>query len=130
LPLRILIVDNNPNFRDALRKFLQARLDWVILGEASDGLEAVEKATELRPDVILMDITMPTLGGLEATRLIRERVPESGIVILSQHPFTMMGAAATKAGARAYVEKSQIWSALLPAVEAASMHEPSSGAAS
>jgi DNA-binding NarL/FixJ family response regulator len=122
--LRILIVDDNPHLRGALRKFLEKRPDWVIAGEASDGVEAVEKAAELKPDVILMDVTMPRLSGFTATRLIRGKAPQCEIVILSQHPFALMGDPARKAGARAYVEKSEMATALLPAIEAASRHEP------
>jgi DNA-binding NarL/FixJ family response regulator len=121
--LRILIVDDNDLIRNSLRQFLPTCGNWAICGEATDGIEAVEKAAELKPDVILMDITMPRLNGLEATRLIREKVPQCEVVVLSQYPAHVFGAFAISAGAQAYVEKSKIATALCPAVEAASRHE-------
>jgi DNA-binding NarL/FixJ family response regulator len=129
MALRILIVDDNRAVRAALRDFVRTCDHWTVCGEAADGLEGVEKAAELRPDVVLMDVTMPKLNGLEATRLIREKVPQSEVVVLSQNPSREFKPAAIKAGARSYVEKSEIAAILFAAVEAASRHEPFPGAA-
>jgi DNA-binding NarL/FixJ family response regulator len=123
LSLRILIVDDNEHLRAGLRQFLQICDDLMVCGEAVDGVEAVEKAIELKPDVILMDVTMPRLNSLEATRLIREKVPQSEVVILSQHSAQSLEQVAIKAGALACVEKSEIATALCAAVEAAGRHQ-------
>jgi DNA-binding NarL/FixJ family response regulator len=121
--LRILIVDDNGMVRAALREFMRMCDGWIVCGEAADGMEAVEKAAALEPDIILMDVTMPKLNGLEATRIIRKKVSQSEVVILSQNPSDVFEQVAINAGARAYVEKSEIATALLPAIEAASRHE-------
>lgn len=123
MDVRILIVDDNELVRAALREFVGTCDHWTVCGEAADGIEGVEKAADLKPDVVLMDVTMPKLNGLEATRLIREKVPQSEVVILSQNPSRMFKPGAMKAGARAYVEKSEIGAMLCAAVEAASRHE-------
>ena len=78
---RILIVDDHDAIRRGLTSLLSARSDWEICGEAKDGLEAVEKAKNLRPDLVLMDISMPRMDGLEATRILRKdlnNVPHQG----------------------------------------------------
>jgi DNA-binding NarL/FixJ family response regulator len=108
--LKILIADDNETIRAALRKCVLTcnREGWAVCGEAADGVEAVEKTAQLKPDVVLMDITMPRMNGLDATRIIREKVPESEVVVLSQNPAAACEPLAIKAGARAYVEKSQI----------------------
>src|SRR3972149_1365666 len=80
--MRVLLADDHPLFRDGVRSLLQAR-GVEIVGEAGDGQEALEEALRLRPDVILMDISMPRMDGLEATRLIKARLPEVKIVILT-----------------------------------------------
>src|SRR2546430_3268188 len=83
--LCILIVDDYETVRGGVRSLLSSRRDWVVCGEAEDGLEAVEKAKSLRPDVVLMDISMPRMNGVEATRIIRREVPESKVIIVSQN---------------------------------------------
>src|SRR5215831_13141788 len=73
---RILLVDDFAPWRDQLRSLLEARTDWRIIGEASDGREAVEKATEMQPDIVLLDVGMPSLNGIEAAKII-QRCPKS-----------------------------------------------------
>src|ERR1035441_7079157 len=83
--LRILIVDDNPTVLQGVRSLLSSRTEWLVCGEARDGVEAVEKAKTLRPDVVLMDIAMPRMDGLQATRIIRREVPDSEVVLVSQN---------------------------------------------
>src|ERR1700689_1685257 len=116
-PLRILIADDVPVVRSSIRALLQPHEDWIICGEAADGTEAVEMAGELKPDVILLDISMPKLDGLAALPLIREKSPNSQIVILTLHESLETARIASKAGAAAYVCKS-LSNALLPTIEA------------
>ncbi len=117
---RILIVDDHEIFRRGLRSLLESRPEFEILGEAADGLQAVEKASQLKPDLIVMDVSMPQLDGLQATRQIRKKLPETKILILSQHDTSHMLSAALEAGANGYVTKSQVSRCLLSALEAVS----------
>lgn len=116
--MRILIADDHELMRRGLCSLLGSRSGWKVCGEAKNGLEALEKAKELRPDVILLDITMPELNGLDAARQIRRDYPQMVIVILSQHEPKAMSARALEAGAREYVSKSDVASGLLAALEA------------
>ena len=122
MALRIMIVDDHPVVRRGLRTLLEVQEGWEIVEEAADGLEAVEKADRLTPDVILLDISMPRMNGLEACRLIRKTVPGSDILIVTQHDSPQMMREAMEAGARGYVVKSNAGRDLLAAVEAASQH--------
>src|SRR4051812_9921809 len=116
--MRILIADDHELVRRGLRSLLASRTGWNVCGEAKDGLEAVEKAKQLHPDVVLLDITMPELNGLDAARIIRRDDPAMEIVILSQHDPREMTAPALQAGAREYISKSDVASGLLVALEA------------
>jgi PAS domain S-box-containing protein len=88
-----------------------------VCGEAADGLEAIEKAKELHPDLILMDLSMPRMGGVEATRIIRREIPDSNVIIVSQNDPSVVRQQAREVGARAYVAKTDIARDLLPAIE-------------
>src|SRR5260370_40460250 len=115
--LRLFIVDDHETVRRGVRALLSSRRDWVVCGEAGDGFEAVEKAKSLRPDVVLMDISMPRMDGVEATRIIRREVPESKIIIVSQNDPIVASSQAAEIDAGGYVNKADLARDLLPAVE-------------
>ena len=115
--VRILIVDDHEIFRRGLRSLLESRADWEVCGEATDGRDAVDKAKQLQPDVIVLDITMPRLNGLDAVGLIRKEVPTAKVVILSQHQPALMKQVALTAGAGAYVTKSEVSRELMAAID-------------
>ncbi|MGH9738788.1 MAG: response regulator [Candidatus Acidiferrales bacterium] len=92
--------------------------------EASDGRDAVEKAIELRPDVVLVDISMPELNGLEVARCIHERLPQSEILIVTEHDLRFLAHVPPQPGVRGYVVKSRFGRDLVSAVDAASKHRP------
>jgi DNA-binding NarL/FixJ family response regulator len=117
--LRILIADDHPGVRRSLRSLVQSHIEWEVCGEAADGRDAVEEAKRLKPDIILLDVSMPRMNGIEATSLIRKEVPQSEILIVSQHESPEIARLAIEAGAQGYVPKSEICSALLPAIESA-----------
>jgi len=123
-PLRILIADDHEKVRLGLRSLLSLRPDWDICGEAVDGRDAVQKARELKPQVAVLDISMPRLNGLEAARQIRKEVPQTEVLIVSQHESSGVIAAAIDAGARGYVVKSDVPRDFLDAVEAVSQGKP------
>jgi DNA-binding NarL/FixJ family response regulator len=116
-PLQILIVDDKPNVRSGIRMLLRKHEDWTICAEAADGIEAVRKAAEFKPDVILLDISMPNMDGLTALPLIRDVSPESQIIVLTLHESLDTARAASRVGANAYIAKS-LMNELLPALEA------------
>ena len=122
MTIRILVVDDHPIVRQGLRTLLEEREGWEVIGEASDGMEAVEKAGQLLPDVMVLDITMPRMNGLEACRAIRRSLPKLEILFVTQHDSPQMMREALDAGARGYVVKSNAARDLLEAVEAVSRH--------
>lgn len=118
--LRILIVDDQPYVRRAVRSLLESKCEWEVCGEASDGREAIEKTEELHPDVVIMDMSMPGLNGLEATRFIHQRFPASEVVILTLHDFPGLSRMAQEAGAKGCVLKGNSNDLLIPAVQSVS----------
>jgi DNA-binding NarL/FixJ family response regulator len=115
--VRIVIADDHEIFRRGLRSLLESHSDWEVCGEAVNGQEAIEKVKQLKPDVVVLDVTMPHVNGLEAAREIRRIVPESKVVILSQHEPALMKQSALAAGAGAYVTKSEVSRELMIAIE-------------
>jgi DNA-binding NarL/FixJ family response regulator len=118
LSIRILIVDDFENWRRQVHSLLQARPTWQDISEASDGSQAVQKVEELKPDLILLDIGLPKLNGIEAARQIRRQSPGSKIIFLSQNSDLDVVRAALGTGALGYVLKTDAGHELLPAVDA------------
>jgi DNA-binding NarL/FixJ family response regulator len=116
--IRVLVVDDFEPFRQLISPILEKRRDLQVIGEVSDGLEAVQKAVELKPDLILLDIGLPTLNGIEAARQIRKLVPKSKLIFLSQEASADVVQEALGLGAWGYVVKPRAASELLAAVEA------------
>src|SRR5215510_4351852 len=122
--LRILIADDHDVVRSGLRKVLEAQSNWEVVAEARDGKDAICKATETKPDVAVLDYSMPLINGVEATRQIRERLPKTEVLIFSIHDEDVVITELLKAGARAYVLKSDFKYALIHAVESLAAHKP------
>jgi len=118
MTIRILLADDYKDWRNQVRSLLQARPELQVICEASDGSEAVQKAEELKPDLILLDIGLPKLNGIEAARRIRQLSPGSKIIFLSQDNSLDVVQEALSTGALAYVHKAHAGSELLPAVRA------------
>jgi CheY-like chemotaxis protein len=115
--IRILIVDDHEATRKGIRKLLAAHSDWDVCGEAIDGLDAVEKARALQPQLVLMDISMPRMSGIEASRIIREEMHGSEILLISQNNPEVVRAQAMEVDARGYVPKDELLFRLVPTVE-------------
>jgi DNA-binding NarL/FixJ family response regulator len=114
--MRILIADDNEWIRRGVIKILAPVPHWEVCGEAKDGTEAVHRATELLPDLVLLDISMPGLNGLDVARLLREKVPTTKILIMSQHDPALLLPRAIEAGADACVDKNHLSTELLPVI--------------
>jgi DNA-binding NarL/FixJ family response regulator len=122
MAVRILLVDDHPIVRQGLRTLLEGRSGWAVVGEASDGIEALDKVDTLHPDVVVLDVTMPRMNGLDACRLMQQKTSALEILIVTQHDSPQMMREALDAGARGYVVKSNAARDLLEAVEAVSQH--------
>jgi DNA-binding NarL/FixJ family response regulator len=114
--MRILIADDNPWIRRGVMNILAPMTQWEVCGEAQDGPEAVDMAAELLPDLILLDVSMPGLSGLEVARLVREKVPAAKILIMSQHDPVVLLPRAIQAGAHGCVDKSRLSTELCPSI--------------
>ena len=117
-PIRVLIADDFKDWRRQVLLLLKTRSEWQVIAEAVDGLEAIQKADELKPDLIVLDIGLPRLNGIEAARRIRQLSSNSKIVFLSQNDSRDVVQAALSTGAQGYVHKSDAGSELLAAVDA------------
>jgi len=117
--IRLVIVDDHEVARRGIRLVLSANPDLEIVGETADGEEAVEKARNLHPDIILLDISLPGISGIEAARRIREVSPDTRVVFVSQHDSIRTAKDALDTGASCYVVKSDAGRDLLAAIEAA-----------
>jgi DNA-binding NarL/FixJ family response regulator len=116
--MRVLVVEDFAPFCQVIRSTLADRLDVQVIGEVADGLEAVQKAEQLEPDLVLLDIGLPTLNGIEAARQIRKLAPASKIIFVSQESSSEVVQEALKLGAWGYVVKARVESDLLAAVDA------------
>lgn len=116
--IRILLADDHSVMRTGLRLVLERQPDFAVVGEAADGREAVALTQQHRPEVVVMDVTMPNLNGIEAARQITAASPETGIVMLSMHSDEAYVLRALKAGARGYLLKESAESDLIAAVRA------------
>jgi DNA-binding NarL/FixJ family response regulator len=111
--MRLLLVDDSDLIRRGVRSLLSSQTKWEICGEARDGTEAMLKARELVPDLILIDVSMPGISGLEATRLLRQELPNAKILVMSQHDPQRLSASALGAGANACLDKGRLYADLL-----------------
>jgi DNA-binding NarL/FixJ family response regulator len=118
--LRILLVDDHELVRRGARGVLHSRHGWRVVGEAANGREAVEKAIALKPDVAVVDISIPQLDGIEVTRQIREAVPAAKVLVLTMHESEQMVQRALEAGAHGYILKSDLTESLVKAVKSVS----------
>jgi DNA-binding NarL/FixJ family response regulator len=121
-PLRILVADDHDVVRQGLRSLLESRTGWEVCGEASNGREAVEMSVALRPEIVIMDIAMPTMTGLEATRQILKASPKTQVIVLTMHESEELLREVLDAGARGYVLKTDKGRELISAVDAVCNH--------
>ena len=118
LRLRVLIVDDTPVIRAVVRRILERDGRFEVLGEACDGIEAVEMAGSLQPDLVLLDLAMPRMDGLQALPGILENAPTVSVIVLSSFSPDQMADSAMNAGASGYVEKDRIAITLVPQIVA------------
>ena len=116
---KILIVDDDIRFKSLVKKLFSSEEDLQIIGEAANGQKAICMAKELKPDLILMDISMPRMSGLDATRQLKKIMPELAVIILTIHDLDGYREAAMARGAHAYVLKKEMMEELIPAVRMA-----------
>ena len=121
---RILIADDHDIVRSGLRAILETHPNWEVVAEAADGKEAVLKAIEVKPDVAVLDYSLPLVNGVEATRQIRSRLPRTEVLIFTMHDNEMLIEGLLKAGARGYLLKSDAKRYLIEAIEALAHHRP------
>lgn len=117
--IRVLLVDDHPLVRRSIRALLESSGKIKVVAEAADGAEAVEQAAQLKPDVVVMDVKMPRMDGLQATRAMRAQAPGMRVVLLSMYSATDLDESVFKAGATAFVPKQVAATELLPAIRAA-----------
>jgi DNA-binding NarL/FixJ family response regulator len=122
--VQILLADDHEVVRRGLRHLLEEQPGWVVCGEAADGRTAVELATEHQPDIAVLDISMPELNGLEATRQIKKSSPKTEILIFTMHDSDQLTREIFQAGARGYLLKSDAGRYVVAAIDALSRHKP------
>jgi DNA-binding NarL/FixJ family response regulator len=123
-PLRILIVDDHAVVRRGVRSLLESQPGWEIVAEATTGRDAVEQSRRLRPDVVVMDLSLPELNGLDATRQILKDAPDIEVLVLTMHHSEELAREVLQAGARGYVLKSDADDNLIAAVDMLRQHKP------
>ena len=122
--LRILIADDHELVRSGLRVALERQADWQVVAEAADGQAAVDMAVQTKPDVAVIDHSMPVLNGIEATRQIRGRLPATEVLIFTRHADEMVISDMLGAGARGYILKTDLMGQLIEAIYAHALHKP------
>lgn len=123
-PLRILVADDHDLMRRGIKTLLQSHAGWEVCGEAQTGREAVTQTEELKPDIVVLDISMPDLNGMEAARRIRKASPSTEVLILSMHFSDQLIREIVEAGVRGYIVKSDSDRDLIVAVETLAKHKP------
>jgi DNA-binding NarL/FixJ family response regulator len=121
---RILIADDHDVVRSGLRAILEEQTGWEVVAEAADGLDAVDKAVATRPDIVVLDYSLPVINGVEATRQIRARVPGVEVLIFTMHDTEALIRDVLEAGARGFLLKSDAKRFLISAVETLAAHKP------
>jgi DNA-binding NarL/FixJ family response regulator len=121
---RILIADDHEVVRSGLRATLEAHPGWEVVAEAKDGKEAVSQAVQNKPDVAIIDYSLPVMNGIEATRQIRARIPRTEVLIFTMHDSDAVISGVLEAGARAYLLKSDASQYLIAAVQSLAAHRP------
>jgi len=124
MPLRILVVDDHAVVRRGVRSLLESHEGWEVCGEATTGRDAVEQSRRLRPDVVVMDLSLPELNGLDATRQILKVTPDTEVLVLTMHHSEQLARDVLQAGARGYVLKSDADENLIAAVDSLRQHKP------
>ncbi|MDO9714277.1 response regulator [Paracraurococcus lichenis] len=122
--VRILLADDHDVVRHGLKHLLESESGWEVCGEAHDGREAVALAEQLKPDIAVLDITMPVLNGLEVTRRIRATCPETEVLVFTMHESEELMREVFAAGARGYLIKSDAARYIVAAVDALTRHQP------
>jgi DNA-binding NarL/FixJ family response regulator len=124
MSVRILVVDDHAIVRRGIRALLESRADWEVCGEASTGRDAVEQCRRLRPHVVVMDLSLPDLNGLEATRQILKETTNTEVLVLTMHHSEELAREVLRAGARGYVLKSDADENLIAAIDSLRRHKP------
>ena len=122
--MRILIADDHEVVRSGLRRILLSQPNWEVVAEAADGKDAISKATETKPDVAILDYSLPRINGMEATRQIRARLPKTEVLIFTMHDSEALIQELLKAGARGYLLKTDATRYLIAAIELLALHRP------
>jgi DNA-binding NarL/FixJ family response regulator len=122
--VRILIADDHEVVRSGLRRLIEAHADWEVVAEAKHGNEAIRQAFAMNPDVVVLDYAMPLINGIEATRQIRARLPNTEVLIYTVHDDEMLICDLLRAGARGYVLKSDAGSQVLAAIDSLAQRKP------
>jgi two-component system response regulator NreC len=123
-PLRILIADDHDVMREGTRAVIERQPGWEVCGTASTGREAVSKAAELEPDIVIMDMTMPELNGLDAAVQIKRRLPSAEILIFTGHSTEQLIREVFNAGVKSFINKAEAHTYLVDAIKSLSRHKP------
>jgi DNA-binding NarL/FixJ family response regulator len=124
MSLRILVVDDHAVVRRGIRSLLESHEGWEVCGEATTGRDAVEQSRQLRPDVVVMDLSLPELNGLDATRQILKDAPGTEVLVLTMHRSEELAGDVLRAGARGYLLKSDAGESLITAIDTLRQHKP------